>query len=92
MFYFRFTDKSSFDDVKNKYYASAKSLDIIIKHFWVLVGNKSDLRYKRNVSYEEANSFANEKNMKYFEVSVKSGDNMENLFNYVHSNLLEINK
>ena len=27
--------------------------------------------------------------MKYFEVSVKSGDNMENLFNYVHSNLIE---
>lgn len=92
IFVFDITDKSSFDDVKNKYYSSAISLDIKIKHFWVLVGNKSDLRYKRNVSYEEANSFANEKNMKYFEVSVKSGDNMENLFNYVHSNLIEINK
>ena len=88
IFVFDITDKSSFDDVKNKYYSSAKSLDIKIKHFWVLVGNKSDLRYKRKVSYEAANSFANEKNMKYFEVSVKSGDNMENLFNYVHSNLL----
>ena len=92
IFVFDITDKSSFDDVKSKYYTSAKSLDIKIKHFWILVGNKSDLRYKRNVSYEEANSFAKEKNMKYFEVSVKSGDNMENLFNYVHSNLLEINK
>ena len=92
IFVFDITDKSSFDDVKNKYYTSAKSLDIKIKYFWVLVGNKSDLRYKRNVSYEEANSFANEKNIKYFEVSVKSGDNMENLFNYVHSNLLENNK
>ena len=89
IFVFDITDKSSFDDVKNKYYTSAESLDIKINHFWVLVGNKSDLRYKRKVTYEEANSFANEKNMKYFEISVKSGDNMENLFNYVHFNLIK---
>ena len=56
------------------------------------MGNKSDLRYKRNVTYEEADSFSNENNMKYFEVSVKSGDNMENLFNYIHSNLIGNNK
>ena len=94
MFYFCFwyNDKSSSDDVKKKYYSNAKSLDIKIKHFWVLVGNKSDLKYKIKIIYEEANSLANEKNMKNFGVSVKSGDNMENLFNYVHSNLLEINK
>ena len=92
IFTFDITDKSSFDDVKSKYYTSAKSLDIKIKYFWVLVGNKSDLRYKRNVTYEEADSFANENNMKYFEVSVKSGDNMENLFNYIHSNLIGNNK
>ena len=92
IFTFDITDRSSFDDMKNKYYTSAKSFDIKIKHFWVLVGNKSDLRYKRNVSYEEANSFAKGKNMKYFEISVKSGDNMENLFNYIHSKLIENNK
>lgn len=92
IFTFDITDKSSFEDIKNKYYTSAKQLDIKIKHFWILVGNKSDLRYKRNVSYEEANSFANEKNMKYFEVSVKSGDNMEELLNYIHSSLIDNNK
>ena len=61
-----------------------------INHFWILVGNKSDLRYKRNVSYGEAFSFADENNMKYFEISVKSGENMELLFDYVHSNLLKL--
>ena len=92
IFTFDITDKSSFEDVKNKYYIEAKKFDIKVKFFWVLVGNKSDLRHKRNITYEEAESFANENNMKYFEVSVKSGDNMENLFNYVHSNLIENNK
>ena len=91
IFVFDITDKASFDDVKNKYYISAQKLDIKIKHFWVLVGNKSDLRYKRQVSYEEGNTFAEEKNMKYFEVSVKSGENMEKLFNYIYSNLIENN-
>ena len=91
IFVFDITDRASFDDVKNKYYISAKKLDIKIKYFWVLVGNKSDLRYNRKVSYEEGNSFAEENNMKYFEVSVKSGDNMEKLFNYIYSNLIENN-
>ena len=89
IFTFDISDKSSFEEIKNKYYIESKKFDIKIKHFWVLVGNKSDLRYKREVSYKEADSFAKEKNMKYFEVSVKSGDNMEYLFNYIHSNLIE---
>ena len=92
IFTFDITDKKSFDDAKNKYYKSAKSLDIKINHFWVLVGNKSDLRYKRSVKFEEADSFADENKMKYFEVSVKSGENMEHLFDFVHSNLLKLDK
>ena len=91
IFVFDITNRASFDDIKNKYYINAKKLDIKVKHFWVLVGNKSDLRYKRKVSYEEANTFAKEKNMEYFEVSVKSGDNMEKLFDYIYLNLVENN-
>lgn len=63
-----------------------------INHFWIFVGNNSDLRYKRNVSYGEAFSFADENNMKNFEISAKSGENMELLFDYAHSNLLKLDK
>ena len=35
----------------------------------VLVGNKKDLKYEREVPKEEGKSFANEHNMLFFEVS-----------------------
>ena len=37
-----------------------------------LLGNKADLESQRDVSIEEAESFANNHNMKYYEVSAKT--------------------
>ena len=48
--------------------AGAASLSIPI----MLLGLKSDLSDKREVSYEEAMAFAEERNMMYFEVSSKT--------------------
>jgi Ras-related protein Rab-2A len=45
-----------------------------------IVGNKADLQEKRQVSREEAETFAHENNFQYFETSAKSGDNIEELF------------
>jgi small GTP-binding protein len=42
----------------------------------VLVGNKSDLVDKRVVSTAEAQAYADAQNMKYFETSAKTGDNI----------------
>ena len=77
---FDITDRSSFqklnfwlDDLKN----NSDDLDNI---FICLVGNKNDLNEKREISYEEANKFAEEKNMPYIEVSAKTGDNINKLF------------
>ena len=77
---FDITDRNSFqklniwlDDLKN----NSVDLDNI---FICLVGNKNDLNEKREVSYEEANKFAKEKNMPYIEVSAKTGDNINKLF------------
>ena len=46
----------------------------------MLVGNKSDLKDKREVSRDEANEFAERMNMLYIEVSAKTGENVQNAF------------
>ena len=52
----------------------------------VIVGNKIDLNDKREVTNEEGQKFCQEKNYEFFEVSAKSGDNLNNmLFNSVAS-------
>ena len=80
---FDITDIESFDEIKNNYYPSIQDSEIL-KNNCVLVGNKLDLSHERKISYDEAEFFADEKKMKYFEVSVKSGQNMQRLFNYIH--------
>ena len=46
----------------------------------MLVGNKSDLESRRNVSYEEGQRFARDNNLLFMESSAKTGNNVENAF------------
>ena len=48
---------------------------------FVLVGNKIDLEDKRQVSMKEGENFANEKEFIFFEVSAKTGQGVQELFN-----------
>ena len=48
--------------------------------FIYLVGNKSDKVEEREVSSEEGNKFAKEKNLPFIEVSAKTGENINQLF------------
>ena len=54
-----------------------------------LVGNKSDLFEKINIPEEEAEKYANERNIKYFEVSAKTGVNVNELINDVANSLIQ---
>ena len=67
------TDKHSFDSIKNYHYNHTKELvgDIPLIY---LVGNKIDLYDERVVSKEEGKSYAEERNIKFFEVSAKTGE------------------
>ena len=47
----------------------------------VLVGNKTDLENKRQVTYEEGEEFANRNNMQFFETSALNGNGIDKLFN-----------
>lgn len=55
----------------------------------VLVGNKSDLTVKREITYEEGKNFAKQINCPFLECSAKSNSNINKVF---HSMLVEINK
>ena len=86
IFVFDITDRNSFDLIKNK----CNPLNVKSNkqnNLYILVGNKSDLKFQRTVSYEEADFLADKHKMKYFEVSVKSGENMQRLCNFVYFNL-----
>ena len=72
------SNKDSFDNVetwvedcKNQ---SPKTI------FMVLVGNKSDLEEKRQVTYEEGKELAERNGMLFFETSAKLGNNVEEIF------------
>lgn len=72
---FDLTNRDSFDnitswltDIRNVARADVVTL---------LIGNKADLADKRQVSTEEAEAFAKEKGMQYFETSAKTGANIQ---------------
>ena len=47
---------------------------------FVLVGNKLDLKVKREVSFEEADKFAHDHKLIYIEASAKTGEKVEEVF------------
>ena len=85
IFVFDITNRQSFKEIENVIYPHFQSLENNGDNFInVLVGNKLDVKFERTVTYEEGDIFADENNMKYFEVSAKSGENMERLCNYIY--------
>ena len=51
--------------------------------FIYLIGNKNDMEDKREVSWVEASNYAKEKKLPYKEVSAKTGNNIQKLFDEV---------
>ena len=77
---FDITDHHSFDNVNN-WLNDIRDLarkDCVC----VLLGNKSDLEAERKVSTEEAQAYADAHNLKYFECSALSGQNVQKAVTY----------
>ena len=55
----------------------------------ILIGNKKDLENEREVTQEEAETFAKTNDMIYYETSAKDGENIQYIFNYTAEKLLE---
>ena len=84
---FDLTNHPSFESLPNWILEVRESMknDIDI----ILVGNKSDLTEQRVVSSEEIDEFAKKYNLKYFEISAKTGTNVENMFNKFTKTIIE---
>ena len=58
--------------------------------FKILIGNKSDLVDKRQVTEEEGQDFANKNAMEFFETSAKSGEFVPEAFVKLTSQILQM--
>lgn len=66
---FDITNRRSFEDLQ-RWLTAARDANV---QTMVLMGNKSDLDLNRQISHEEAQSFADAEGLPYFEVSMKEG-------------------
>ena len=57
----------------------------------VLVGNYCDCEDERKVSYEEGKKFAESNGMVFFEVSAKTGENVQESFECIFKEAIDIN-
>ena len=75
------TDKNSFEVVSNflTLIRQLKPQNFPI----VLIGNKSDLESKRQIQNEIAQNFATENNIRFFEVSSLTGENVNDAVDYL---------
>ena len=77
LFVYDICKKESFEKIEFALINSKDKEKNIIK---ILVGNKLDKEYQRNISINDAEKLAYNLNIEFFEISVKSGLNMYNLF------------
>jgi len=85
---FDITDKESFQKLKD-FWMEQLNMHAPKKAKSVLVGNKSDLAGQRQVSIEEAEEFAKDNNLKYYEVSAKEGTKVVELFFYLANEIYQ---
>lgn len=78
---FDITDHYSFNELN--FWIEDASRYITEPVLMVICGTKVDLTKKRIISYEEAKNFALNKNMEYFEISSKTGEGIELMFNKI---------
>jgi Ras-related protein Rab-1A len=84
---FDLTDTESFENIKqwlleiNRY-----SCNNVSK---LLIGNKSDLTHRRLITFEQAQEYADQQGMDYFETSAKNADNIDTVFYTIASKIKE---
>ena len=83
------TDQNSFKNIRNWIkQIEANAQTSVIK---VLVGNNCD-KPDRVVTEEEGKKLANDSNMGFFETSIRTNQNVNEVFNYLVQELIKSNK
>ena len=87
---FAINNSSSFEMLKS-WISSIEDIVKISEKIIFIVGNKIDVK-DRCVSKEEAEQFAKNKNFKYFETSAKTKVGIEETFNELYNDIVELNE
>jgi len=87
VFVYDITDKNSFNNIETWINTALDKNKKSVANF--LIGNKCDKEGERQVSQEEAERFAKEKNLFFLESSAKNNDNVQKIFYYFTLKLLE---
>jgi small GTP-binding protein len=82
------SNKESFENIKEIWYPDIEYYGEKIK-ILALVGNKKDKYEEEQISEEEAKSYAEEINAKFFLVSANTGEGIDNLFSSLADNFLD---
>ena len=80
------TNKKSFENLKNWVTTTE---DSISDYKSIIIGNKSDLEDERKVSKDSFTNYCKNKNLKGFEVSAKSGTNVNECFETLAKLIIE---
>ena len=86
---FDLTYKSSFESVSEWIQNYYKYSNPDSEKYVILIGNKSDLKEKREISGEEIYDFAKNNKIKYFETSAKNGENIDECFYFIAEKLMK---
>ena len=82
------TNKNTFEAIKNYWCHTVKD-DLSCKLIY-LVGNKIDLYDRREVSKEEAIEYAEKEKLRFFEISCKTKEGLNEFYNDLVNHILEI--
>ena len=85
------TDKKSFEIV-DKWIESIYNLKDYKKFPVILIGNKSDLKDERIISFDEGKKKAIQHNIDFYETSAKENTNVEQVFQSLIDKIVNINK
>lgn len=85
---FDITSRKTFDKAK-EFIESLKTINLRKPFYLVLAGNKLDLANKREVSKKEAQHFASTHKLKYFEISAKTLEGLDDVFNNISINVFD---
>ena len=93
IFVYNVNNRNSFYNIINWYKHMKKHIKSNENEYcMILVGNKNDIKYKRQVSYNEGKLLARDYNMLFIETNCKNG-NIDIIFNKLNKQILDkINK
>ena len=88
---FDLSSKTSFKNLNEWIESYYKYSNPDVEKNVILIGNKSDLFDKREVTKEEIEKFIKDNNINYFETSAKDGKNIDECFTFIAKKLMNQN-